>query len=84
MSVHTTKIFGIDLSLIPGLNLVTALIILSEIGTGLKRRWRDGDAFVVWLVPLCPGPKISGGKVLSSPTPHVVIELRLSCVCRQW
>jgi transposase len=63
-------IFGIDLTRVPGLNIVGVLIILSEIGTDLKKRWRDGDAFAAWL-GLCPGSKISGGKVLSSRTPHV-------------
>jgi len=63
-------IFGIDLTCVPGLNIVGVLIILSEIGTDLKKRWRDGDAFAAWL-GLCPGSKISGGKVLSSRTPHV-------------
>jgi hypothetical protein len=66
-----TGIFGIDLTRVPGLNLVGVLIIISEIGTDLGKRWRDGDAFAAWL-GLCPGSKISGGKILSSRTPHVV------------
>jgi transposase len=77
------QIFGIDLTRVPGLNLVGVLIILSEIGTELKNRWRDGDAFAAWL-GLCPGSKISGGKVLSSRTPHVVnrvaVLLRLAAL----
>lgn len=77
-----TGIFGTDLTRIPGLNTVGVLIILSEIGSDLKR-WRDGDAFAAWL-GLCPGSKISGGKVLSSRTPHVVnrvaILLRLAAL----
>jgi transposase len=76
------QIFGVDLSLIPGLNMVGVLIILSEIGADLKR-WRDGDAFAAWL-GLCPGSKISGGKILSSRTPHVVnrvaVLLRLAAL----
>jgi transposase len=36
-----------------------------------RSRWRDSKAFSSWL-GLCPGNKISGGKVLSSRTPHVV------------
>lgn len=77
------RIFGTDLTLVPGLNLVGVLIILSEIGTELKERWRDGDAFAAWL-GLCPGSKISGGKVLSNRTPHVVnrvaVLLRLAAL----
>jgi hypothetical protein len=76
------EIFGVDLTLVPGLNTVGVLIILSEIGTDL-RRWRDGDAFAAWL-GLCPGSNISGGKVLSSRTPHVVnrvaVLLRLAAL----
>jgi hypothetical protein len=34
-------------------------------------RWRDAKAFSSWL-GLCPGNKISGGKVLSSRTVNVV------------
>lgn len=76
------QVFGIDLTLVPGLNMVGVLIILSEIGADLKR-WRDGDAFAAWL-GLAPGSKISGGKILSSRTPHVVnrvaVLLRLAAL----
>jgi transposase len=76
------RVFGIDLTLVPGLNMVGVLIILSEIGADMKR-WRDGDAFAAWL-GLAPGSKISGGKVLSSRTPHVVnrvaVLLRLAAL----
>jgi transposase len=77
-----SQVFGIDLTLVPGLNMVGVLIILSEIGADMNR-WRDGDAFAAWL-GLAPGSKISGGKVLSSRTPHVVnrvaVLLRLSAL----
>lgn len=76
------KIMGVDLTLVPGLNALTVLVLLSEIGTDL-RRWRDARAFSAWL-GLAPGSKISGGKVLSSKTPHVVnrvaILLRLAAL----
>jgi transposase len=76
------KIMGVDLTLIPGLNALGALIILSEIGPDLKR-WRSAGAFAAWL-GLAPGSKISGGKVLSSRTPHVMnrvaILLRLAAL----
>ena len=81
--LQLAQIFGIDLTRVPGLGMLGVLIILSEIGTDLKKRWRDGDAFAAWL-GLCPGSKISGGKVLSSRTPHVVnrvaVILRLAAV----
>jgi hypothetical protein len=77
-----TQIFGVDLTLVPGLNIVAALVIWSEIGTDLKR-WRDGDAFAAWL-GLGPGSNISGRRVLSSRTPHVVnrvaVLLRLAAL----
>jgi transposase len=77
-----TTILGVDLTQLPGLNMLSVLIILSEIGTDMKR-WRNGDAFAAWL-GLCPGSKISGGRVLSSRTPHVVnrvaILLRLAAL----
>ena len=76
------QIMGVDLTLIPGLNDIGVLIILSEIGTDL-RRWRDSGAFSAWL-GLAPGSKISGGRVLSSKTPHVVnrvaVLLRLAAL----
>lgn len=76
------KIMGVDLTLIPGLNGLAVLVLLSEIGTDL-RRWRNAEAFSAWL-GLAPGSKISGGKVLSSKTPHVVnrvaILLRLAAL----
>ncbi len=82
ISGQLTSIFGVDLTLVPGLNMVGVLILLSEIGTEMKR-WRNGDAFAAWL-GLCPGSKISGGKVLSRRTPHVVnrvaILLRLAAL----
>ena len=77
-----TRIFGVDLTQIPGFNMLTVLVVLSEIGTDMKR-WRSGDAFAAWL-GLCPGSNISGGKVLSSRTPQVVnrvaVLLRLAAL----
>ena len=77
------QIYGVDLTRIPGLNLLGVLILLSEVGTDLGKRWRNGDAFAAWL-GLCPGSKISGGRVLSSHTPQVVnrvaVLLRLAAL----
>jgi transposase len=63
-------IYGTDLTLLPGLNVLGVLVLLSEIGTDMSR-WRSPEAFVAWL-GLCPGVKISGGKRLSNKTPEVV------------
>ena len=57
---------GVDLTRIPGIEASSALKILSEIGTDL-RRFPSVKHFTSWL-GLCPGTKISGGKVLSGAT----------------
>lgn len=60
------RLTGVDLLAIPGVNTVTALQILSEIGFDMTR-WKNAKQFASWL-GLCPGNKISGGKILSSKT----------------
>lgn len=57
---------GVDLTRIPGIDTSTALKIISEIGVDLKR-FPSVKHFTSWL-GLCPGSKISGGKVLSGAT----------------
>ena len=63
------RICGVDLTRIMGLNLLSVLMLLGEIGTDMSR-WRSAQAFCSWL-GLCPGAKISGGKVLSRRTRKV-------------
>lgn len=74
------KILGADLSKIPGIDGNTAIKILSEIGTDMSK-WKSVKHFCSWM-GLCPGSKISGGKVLSSrssPTKNrVAAALRLA------
>jgi transposase len=70
VSAELTRICGVDLTRIIGLNVLGVLILISEIGVDMSR-WRNAKAFSAWL-GLCPGNKISGGKVLSSHTVHVV------------
>jgi len=64
------------------LNLLSVLMLLGEIGTDMSR-WRSAQAFCSWL-GLCPGAKISGGKVLSRRTRKVTNRaatiLRLAAV----
>jgi transposase len=64
------RICGVDLTQVVGLNVLGVLIIISEIGLDMSR-WRNAQAFCSWL-GLCPGNKISGGRVLDSRTVHVV------------
>jgi transposase len=67
---HLQAICGVDLTAVIGLNILSALILISEIGVDMSR-WRNAKAFCSWL-GLCPGNKISGGKVLSSRSRKVV------------
>src|SRR5499426_3296874 len=57
---------GVDLTAIEGIEESTALGVLSEIGTDM-RRWPSEKHFGSWL-GLAPNPKKSGGKVQSSAT----------------
>ena len=51
---------GVDLTQIDGIDSLTALKIISEIGLDMTR-WPTGKHFASWL-GLCPGNKLSGGK----------------------
>ena len=73
LTAELTRICGVDLTRIIGINVLSVLIILSEIGLDMSR-WRSVKAFCSWL-GLCPGNKISGGRVLNSRTAHVANRL---------
>lgn len=60
------KITGVDVTRIEGIEAPTALNIIGEIGIDMSP-WPTEKHFASWL-GLCPGSKISGGKVLSSKT----------------
>ena len=60
------KASGVDLTRILGTDTSTVLKVISEIGVDLAR-FPSVKHFTSWL-GLCPGTKISGGKVLSSAT----------------
>jgi transposase len=51
---------GVDLTQIDGIDSLTALKVISEIGLDMTR-WPTGKHFASWL-GLCPGNKMSGGK----------------------
>jgi transposase len=59
---------GVDLTRINGLGVTVVMKLLSEIGPDLSR-FATVKHFCSWL-GLCPGTKISGGKVLSAGTKH--------------
>lgn len=63
LSSHLIRMVGVDLTTIPGLESYSVLKIISEIGLDLSR-WKTSKQFASWL-GLCPGNKVSGGKILS-------------------
>ncbi len=63
------RVTGVDLTDIDGINESTPLKILSEIGLDMGR-WPSAKHFASWL-GLCPGTKISGGKVLNRKTKRI-------------
>ena len=63
------RIFGVDLTDVPGISAVTAHTILCEIGTDVSQ-FRNASAFASWM-GLCPERQISGGRVLYTHSRHV-------------
>jgi transposase len=57
---------GVDLTRIDGIDVTTALAVVSETGADMSR-FPSVAHFASWL-GLCPGTKITGGKVLSGKT----------------
>jgi transposase len=66
---HLHRIFGVDLTQVPGINILTTKTLLAEIGPDLSR-FGSASAFTSWL-GLCPDNRVSGGKVLSVKTRKV-------------
>jgi len=60
------KMCGVDLTRIDGIDVTTALAVVSETGADLSR-FPTVAHFASWM-GLCPGTKITGGKVMSSKT----------------
>lgn len=73
---------GVDLTLIDGIDVGTAMKMISEVGPDLSR-FRTVKHFCSWL-GLCPGTKISGGKVLPGASKRsanrLALALRMSAV----
>jgi transposase len=71
---------GVDLTQIDGIDALTALKVISEIGLDMTR-WPTGKHCAPWL-GLCPGKKLSGGKryrMRSKPTANrAATALRLA------
>ena len=60
------RMCGVDLTRIDGIDVTTALAVVSETGADMTRFPTVGH-FASWL-GLCPGTKITGGKVMSGKT----------------
>jgi transposase len=67
------RICGVDLTRIDGIETSTALKVIAEVGPDLTR-FKSAKHFASWL-GLCPGTKISGGKVLSGTTKRTANRL---------
>lgn len=74
------KMCGVALTRIDGINVTTALAVISETGTDMSRFATVGH-FTSWM-GLCPGTKITGGKVMNGKTKrcanHAAQALRLA------
>jgi transposase len=67
------RICGVDLTRINGIETSTALKVIAEVGPDLSR-FKSAKHFASWL-GLCPGTKISGGKVLAAATKRTASRL---------
>lgn len=63
---YLLQLCGVDLARINGINPTTALKVNAEVGADLSRL-KTAKLFASWL-GLCPGTRISGGKVISDAT----------------
>jgi len=70
------RVFGVDLTAVPGVSSLTAHTLLTEVGPDL-RRFPNAAAFASWL-GLCPDNRISGGRVLSVVTRKVKNRLTIA------
>lgn len=70
LRTHLYRISGVDFTRIDGLGVLTVQTILSEVGLD-PTRFASVKHFCSWL-GLCPGSRITGGKIKSSQTRCVV------------
>ena len=67
---HLYRITGVDFTTINGLDVLTVQTIISEVGLD-PSKFKTVKHFCSWL-GLCPGCRITGGKVKSSQTRQVI------------
>lgn len=76
LRTHLYRMTGVDFTRIDGLGVLTVQNIISEVGLNPKR-FPTVKQFTSWL-GLCPGSRVTGGKVKSSQTRTVVNRAALS------
>jgi transposase len=64
LTSYLNEILGVNVTEIMGINELSALTIMSEVGTDMSK-WKTEHHFTSWL-GLAPNTKISGGKKISS------------------
>jgi transposase len=69
------RMTGTDLTQVDGIDVMTAMTILSEVGCDMSK-WKTENNFVSWL-KLCPDNKISGDKVIGKG--HMPTNNRATC-----
>jgi transposase len=78
---YSFEILGVNITRIPGISGLTALKVVSELGSGFIDKFPTPDKFCCW-ANLTPNNKKSGGKILSSKVPkrknHVGQILRVA------
>lgn len=70
LRTYLYRLSGVDFTQVDGIGALTVLVLLSELGLD-PSRFPTVKHFTSWL-GLCPGSRITGGKVKSSRTRHVV------------
>ena len=70
LRTHLYRVTGVDFTQVPGLGALSVLKIVSEVGLD-PSRFPTVKHFTSWL-GLCPGCRVTGGKVKSSRTRKVV------------
>lgn len=77
---HLKRVFGVDLTKIPGIHVGIAQTLFGEIGPDFSK-FSSASAFASWMA-LCPDNEVSGGKVLRVGTRKVksraAISLRMA------
>ncbi len=68
LRIHLIGMCGVDLTRIDGIEVTTAMKVLSEVAADMSRL-KSAKRFASWL-GLCPGTRILGEKVLSGASKH--------------